>query len=614
MTVSEQVYCVPSPRKIREGTVFGYFTILVLDQEHFYRIMSVVTRSIFVCSSLSCFIGLLLFFAHTTFGQGTRYLFDPAVGTPQPRATPPPTATHVFVPVPSVPSINGTTTAGFPESAPLANIPNTPISNELGRVLTRDMPALADVEEPPSAVAPNAHMARQAIDRLTTVLESVFESETEDEREDRELWAQRQRAEQLVDPELREAALERVVQAEVARQNRLARRAIDEVGADLFDVPRLQPQYLHAGWCQLFDGHTDTGWRVQDSGHYGGGRFTFGQGEIRSDPYHPGMVHTTMPFGDLTLRFDYWAEKNSEVFLLLKTPPNPEDLNTSCYTIVLNSGRSDRPRGLLLGRHDYSLPQLRTMREMWDNPTSEEEGSWHSVQVRIEAGTIQIWLDRRSVSAYFDPKPISVGHIAFLVAKGEARFRNIIWQPKQTIAVFDAEGRSDLPWHISENMEIIGNNTAGFRLLGGSVESTDIFGNFVLQMQYFQGSISGNSSLFVRALPGQKNTGYEISLQNFPSRQDRESTVGVDAGSFRHIRDARYVRAQDMQWTHLTVAVMDRQLKTWVNGVPVSEIEGRHTSVSETGPFLEPGTIRLTVPEDNTSFQFRRLTVSPVAP
>jgi len=571
--------------------------------------MDAVMRSICVCSPLLCFVGLLLLFAHASLGQGTRDLFDfdPSSGAPQPRVSPP-TVTHIVIPVPSLPSSGETTTSRLPESVLLPNVPSIPISSGLGRLLTRDLPTLADAEGTSSAVTPGLNVARQAVDRFETILEE----ETEDEREERELLIQRQRAELILDTRRREAALEQVLQAETARQNRLARRAIDEVGADLFYVPRLKELYLNAGWVQLFDGHTDTGWNVQDSGHYAGGRFTFGQGEIRSDPYHPGMVYTTMPFGDLTLRFDYWAERNSEVLLLLKTPPNPEDLNTSCYTIVLNSGRANRPRGLLLGRHDYSLPQLRTMRETRDDPANEEEGTWHSITVRIEGGNIQIWQDRRGVSAYFDPHPISAGHIAFLVAKGEARFQNIIWQPKQPIAIFDAEDRSDLSRHISENLEIVGNNTTGFRLLSGSVESTDVFCNFVLQMQYFQGNVSGNSSLFVRALPGQRNTGYEISLQNFPRLHDRESAVGVDAGSFRHIRNARYVRAQDMQWTYLTVAVMDRQLKTWVNGIPVCEIEDRRTRATETGPFLEPGTIRLTVPDDNTSFQFRRLTVSPV--
>jgi hypothetical protein len=80
--------------------------------------------------------------------------------------------------------------------------------------------------------------------------------------------------------------------------------------------------------------------------------------------------------------------------------------------------------------------------------------------------------------------------------------------------------------------------------------------------------------------------------------------------------DARYIRAQDMQWTHMTVAVMDRQLATWVNGVPVGEMKDRRTTPwpPGTGPFLQPGAIRFSVPDDNTAFQFRRLTVAPVAP
>ena len=573
--------------------------------------------------------GLLLLFIHVAIGQVTRELFDPTLGTSLPRPapstpsvlSPPVTPSAPVTPIaPMMPTLATTpqqsaspgnepavfNTSGYISSA--ASPGFVPISEEMTRLWRRELPTLTDSEEETTQPT-NTEMTRQVLDRLTTVLED----ETEDEREERELSILRHQAEQLVDPARREMALERLVQAEAAFQSRIERRAVDEVGADLFYTPRLKEQYISAGWCQLFDGHTDFGWKVQDAGYYGGGEFTFGQGEIRSNPYRPGMVYTVMPFCDLSLQFDYWAEKDSEVLLLLKTPPNPDDLNTSCYTFVLNSGRTDRPRGLLLGKHEYSLPQLRTMREIWDNPASEGEGSWHTFRVRIEEGNIQVWMDRRSAITYFDPHPISAGHIAFLVAKGEARFRNVIWQPRQTLAVFDATGIGDLPWHDSEELELIGDNSRGFRLLRGSVESIDVFGNFVLQMQYNQGINSGRSSLFVRGLPRQKNTGYEISLQNFPGRRDRESIVGVDAGSFRQIKDARYVRAQDMQWTHLTVAVMDRQLATWVNGVPVCQIEDPRTRIRETGPFLAPGTIRLSVPENNPAFQFRQLTVSPVA-
>lgn len=571
-------------------------------------------RSVCPWLFLSCSVGLLLFFAHISVGQGTRDLFNPTYETTRPRTTPTPPSTPRIVPVspPNTPSPSPDSGV-LPHFAPspiTSGLSGVPISEELRQLLTRDLPAPADSKTTPSNLTSNTDIIRKAMGRLV----SVLEEETEDDREERDLLTSRQRAEQIVDPELREATLERIAKTEAARKLRLERRGVDEVGADLFYIPRLKDQYLSTGWCQLFDGQTDTGWKIPNSGHYRSGKFTFGNGEIRSDPWAPGMVYTTIPFGDASLRFDYWAEKDSEVFLLMKTPPNPHDLHSSCYTFVLNSGRPSRPRGLLLGRHKYSLPDLRAMRETWDNPTSEEEGTWHSVRIRIDGDNTQIWMNRRSPITYFDPQPLAAGHIAFLVTKGQARFQNILWQPGQSIAVFDTEGRSDLPWYSSEELGLIGDNESGFRLSSGSLESKDVFGNYVLQMQYYQGINSGRSSLFVRALPRQEDTGYEISLQNFPKRQDRMSIVGVDAGAFLQRKDARYVRTQDLQWTYLTVAVMGRQLATWVNGVHVCDIEDQRTVPlpPKTGPFLEPGTIRLSVPQDNTSFQFRRLTISPV--
>lgn len=579
-------------------------------------------RSFYVWS-LSCLVGLFLFFAHDTVGQGTRELFDSNWNTTQQRTTrPPPTQVvpPVQMPPTRVPTAlqnelpdGETTSPGFSGSVSVPPV-NVPMSDELRQRLERSQLNSAGLYKTYTDATTNAEETKQILSMFT----SIVDAETEDDREERELSAQRQQAEQIVVPTRRDAMLESVIQMEKARQNRLTRRAVDEAGADLFYHPRLkEQQFLSADWCQLFDGHTDFGWKVQDSGHYAGGKFTFGQGEICSDPFHPGMVYTNMPFGDVSLRFDYWVEKGSEVLLLLNTPPNPADLNSSCYTIVLESEKISRPRGLLLGRHGYSLPDLRAMRDRQvnsDTEEAEEDGTWHSARVRIDEGTIQVEIDKQGVSSYFDQEPISAGHIAFLVAKGKARFCNIIWQPAQTVAVFDSENEKESSWRRSDGVGIIGNNTAGFRLSGGTVESREVFGNFVLQMQYYQGNISGDSSLFVRAVPKQDNSGYEISLQNFPTRQDRESVVGVDAGSFRQRRDARYVRAQDMQWNYLTVAVMNRQLATWVNGVPVCEIEDKRITPFPpgTGPFLAPGTIRLAVPDDNTFFQLRRLMVSPI--
>ena len=600
-------------------------------------------RCIFPLSFRLCCVGLFLFLVHSILGQGTIDLIDltpkqPSTSPTQTPAMPTPSGQPGRVLIPISPESRNVATpnpSGIPSggvSSPFSVPVTTPFSVPVG---LGNQSSGISVSTSNSDVAPPAQPAQPAavsdvqgisstrppVDKSTS---SVLEDMTEDERVERELLTRRQQIESIADPERRETELEQMQQIELRRKDWLARRQMHEEGADLFYFPRLKEQFLKDGWCQLFDGHTPFGWKIQTEGPYGGGKFTFGQDEIRSDPRHPGLVYTQMPFGDVSLRFDYWAEKDSEVFLLVKTPPNPAGLNTSCYTFILNSSHSTRPRGLLFDRHEMTLAELRTMRESWDVPTSQEEGTWHSARVKVEGNNLYFWMDKRAPMTYFVPDTIQSGHIAFLVTKGEVRFQNILWQPAHAALVFDMESLTgEIPWQLLEGGDFHGNdNNSGFHLFSGSVESKEVYDNYVIQMQYFQGNNAGRSSLFIRSLPGQENTGYEISLQNFPTRRDREAVRGVDAGGFPRMMDARYVRAQDQQWTSLTVLAMDRQIQTWVNGVPVCEVTDRRNvrenvptdKIDRTkDPFLQPGTIRFTVPKDNGEFQFRRLTVSPVS-
>jgi hypothetical protein len=557
-----------------------------------------------------------LCFVHTAIGQGTRELIDLNDLAPKPvQPVPIPTPSSPASPPRTLP----TAVPGLPNwNTPLLNAPAISINSEMEKRLmesSKNTPAAdTSLSAPPSSV-------NEQNKPLTNKAAMVFEEETTDDREKRELLIQRRRAEQIADPERQKTELEQVERNETALQSRLTRRQTDETGANLFYFPRLKEQLLKTGWCQLFDGHTGFGWKVQTEGYYAekGGKFTFGQNEIVSDPYHPGLIYTQIPFGDASLRFDYWAEKDSEILLLMMTPPDPDDLYTSCYTFVLNSSKSSRPRGLLLGRQEQSFAELRAMRETRDDPDNQEEGTWHSALVKTDGSDIQISIDGRSALTYFVPQPIPSGHIAFLTAKGKARFQNVLWLPHQAIAIFSTENViGDVPWNIFDGSDFVGSDESKYHLFSGSVESKKIYGNYVLQMQYFQGLASGRSSLFLRSLPGRENTGYEISLQNFPRRQDRTTARGVDAGGFLQIKDARYIRTQDQQWTYLTAVVMDRQIQTWINGVPVCEIYDQRKVPEgmpldrQRHPFLQPGTIRLSVPTDNTGFQFRQLMVSPI--
>lgn len=564
-------------------------------------------------------------------GQGTRNLIDltqPPVQPPAQPSTQPPAQPSGTAPVPSIPNrpaVGGTVS---PPSLPsLPSPPSNPIGLPGGNTPSATVPALSSgflkaMTFPPASNASTDSPQTSAPAVLPKTPEksprdmatSVLEEYTEDDREEQEILSLRQQAANMADPEQCRAEMDRISVMETNFRNRQTRRAIDEADAKLFYVPRIKEQYLKEGWCQLFDGHTNFGWEIQTQGPYAGGKFTFDQNELCSDDYFPGLIYTQMPFGNVNVRFNYWAEKDSEVYLLMKTSPDPADLKSSCYAFVLNSRQSSYSRGLPLGRHGLSPQELRERRELWDNPKKEEEETWHSFSVKFAKNQFEIWLDKHPPEVYFDGNPIASGHIAFLVAKGKARFRDVLWQPNQTVPLFDTLQVGALPWRLSDGTEFSQQGEDVFHLPRGSVESKELFTNFVFQMEYFQGMNSGKASLSVRSIPGQENTGYEVSLQNFPRLQDRKSVVGVDAGSFRQFKDARYTRPQDRRWTYLTIAAMGRQFQTWVNGVPVCLIEDKRKTLSATGPFLEPGAIRLSVPQENTLLQFRHLSVSTVLP
>ncbi|GHT22551.1 hypothetical protein FACS189419_05270 [Planctomycetales bacterium] len=437
-----------------------------------------------------------------------------------------------------------------------------------------------------------------------------FESETIDQQIDREIQEEHIRAASIADPDRKRQALDNVIERKNARRNWLKRRAEAEEGADFFIHPKLKQNFLESGWCQLFDGYTSFGWNTQDTGHYAGGKFYFENEEIISDPYHPGLIYTKAQFNSIALRFEYCSEPDAEVFLLLKTPPNPDDLYTSCYTVVLNSAKASRSAGLLLGRQDKGIG--------FDNMSRQgDEKEWRSVVLQMDATHLQVWIDRQSPTNYVDTHPIFSGHIGFLVAKGEARFRNVFWQPAAPVTLFDPENNPKKTWKsLQPEIKLTYSPETGiYRLSGGSgvVESLETFDNFVLQFEYFSAITSAANSLFIRSLPGIPQSGYEISLQNFPTKRDREQNVGTDAGAFRRIQDARYVRALDQNWNFVTVLASGRHFQTWVNGVPVCEITDKRSVKADwsKSPFLEPGTFQLFCGQSAASLQLRNIKIEP---
>jgi hypothetical protein len=428
------------------------------------------------------------------------------------------------------------------------------------------------------------------------------------------------------------------------RKQFLARQAEMLIGADVFKIDssvQLSQNYLDDGWCNLFDGKTLFGWRVQDNGFYGGGHFSVVNGEIHSDPKYPGLLYTTNQFGDSTISLEFCADENTELFLLYRTSPNPRDLHTSCYTIVLNSSDRKRSRGTILGRIklDNEQSYLMNSKNNQNNsnePEYEQNEVWHRVIIGCEGGALSCTIDRQLPTTLVDSSPIGRGYIGLLVTRGKTRFRNIMWRPRTSVLLFDGID-FDASWRYKRETVTVTTNRMTLQLRGGPgvIESLESFSDFMLQFEYRIANISGKAGLFFRANPRVEKSGYEISLQNFPTRKDRDDFFAIDAGSFVGRKSGRYVGAEDMQWNYFTLTAVDRQFQTWINGILVCEMTDKSKNpkmitvvntketvdgkeildymLPQKDEFHKNGTIQFYAPTDSSNIDIRNIRITKIA-
>lgn len=445
---------------------------------------------------------------------------------------------------------------------------------------------------------------------------------TEEELAEKEMQDRLATIQQLSDPVERQRQLESLQKQDERRKRWNEKRLEAEKGANLFLIPQLRPELLKEGKCLLFDGQTLFGWRTQKDGRYGGGRFTVQKNEIHSDPYHPGLLYTAAQYGDLTLSFEFQSERLGEVYLLLRSSPDPKDLASSCYCVVLNSSDSMKLRGSILGRQQLSHDQVKDLgtarAELVVRDRIPESQRWRKVNVHFEGSQLQVMIDNEQPISLYDTNPLGYGYIGLLVTKGQAKFRNIFWSPGSSLSLSDKIDPENHWRYKKDAVQLSLNRLLEMHLSGGPgvIETKHSYDNFILQLEYNISFTSARTGLFFRSSPREEQSGYEVSIQNLPRREDRESILGVDVGAFRGRKNARYTRAEDQKWNHLTLLAVDRQFQTWVNGIPVCEMSDQRpfSPDSKDGPFLNPGTIQLLAPDKMTNVSFRNIRITPINP
>ena len=83
---------------------------------------------------------------------------------------------------------------------------------------------------------------------------------------------------------------------------------------------QLTPEELADGWILLFDGETTFGWQANSQGQLARRRrrVSVSEGE-------PGLLNTTSPFADFSLKFEFRRQEKTNSGVFLRTAAEPTD-------------------------------------------------------------------------------------------------------------------------------------------------------------------------------------------------------------------------------------------------------------------------------------------------
>ena len=368
--------------------------------------------------------------------------------------------------------------------------------------------------------------------------------------------------------------------------------ASDNTTADATMPAVLNDDLLAEGWISLFDGETLFGWqhanqadwRVED------GAIVVAQGE-------KGLLVTTTEFADYILQVDFLCPAGTNSGIFLAAGLDPGDVATDCYELNIAGADNPFPTGSLVNRQAVKEDLNRSQ--------------WQTYEVHMQSGHIVVYLDKKKVLDYTDPKPLRRGRIGLQLNQGRVAFRNIRLRPLGLESIFN--GRDLSGWKsypaMPSKFTVSADGNLNVENGRGQLETERQYGDFVLQLECISHASGLNSGIFFRCVPGEEMNGYESQIHNGFKNGDRNQPVDCGTGGiFRQI-NARRVVADDLKWFCKTIIADGPHVAVWVNGYQVTDwIDTRPADPNpRKGLRLEPGTIMIQGHDPTTNLSFRQL-------
>lgn len=352
---------------------------------------------------------------------------------------------------------------------------------------------------------------------------------------------------------------------------------------------------LAEGWLLLFDGQTDYGWEKGSEANW-----EVADGVIRVSSGKPGLLCTTTEFADYELKVDFRSPANTNSGIFLRTPLNPKDPQSDCYELNIAPQDNPFPTGSFVARQKAKAV----------TPSDD----WQTFTVSAVGGEFNVKLNGEDVLRYIDKSPIVKGRIGLQLNSGQVEFRNIKLKPLGMKSMFN--GKNLTGWKTDGQMEsrftVTKEGEINVKNGRGQLETTESYGDFVMQLECYVNGKELNSGIFFRCIPGDVMMGYECQIQNGFKNGDRRQPVDCGTGGIFRRQNARLVIPDDFEWFRMTIVAVGPHFSTWVNGIQVADwTDDRKADENpRRGLRLEPGTIMIQGHDPTTDLSFRNLQIT----
>ena len=356
------------------------------------------------------------------------------------------------------------------------------------------------------------------------------------------------------------------------------------------------------GWIALYDGESSYGWTAEPAAAW---RSTAGH---LVPPPEGGRMRSNSAFSDFTLKVEYRATAGElDCGVILRTALEGDPRQTG-YQVQIGDAHPEWPTGSVV---DSAKAR----------PLRPELNQWHTLEMTASGDHLAVRLDGYPVSDVKNLRSRS-GFVVLACGKSAPiQFRALDLRPLEAKALFN--GTDLAGWKVvappappkeglfkriipggdgpKEAVWTVVNRQVHVEKGSGRLETAAAYDDFLLQMTLRMTARDRNdppkASVFFRGDAGQLSSGYEV--------------VG---GGLPRLQAARKPVAAQTQFFTQTIAVRDRHIQIWIDGVPVTDFQDSRAEGTQPQRAARTagGTISLEVGDEKTVMDVRSVRVVPL--